>query len=127
MNGIRVFLLIPIIASTCVTNNPSNIAESKLEASLRMVVKDPAGYQNRSVPFTVEKKPDGTVIVPVFVRTTNVSETRKAIVTAGGTTSSAVGEDLVARLPMSSILKIAERKEVVRIEPSSKLHLAPRQ
>jgi hypothetical protein len=127
MNGIRVFLLIPIIASACVTNNPSNIAESKLEASLRMVVKDPAGYQNRPVPFAVERQPDGTVIVLVFVGTKNPSATRKAIVSLGGTTSSIVGETLVARLPMSSILKIAERKEVVRIEPSSMQHLTPRQ
>ena len=104
-----------LLFAACATSN----GDAKIEATLRTALDDPTST-SRSLPFETERRADGTVFVPLFVRSSDPAATSAAIDRAGGTTSTTVGNILTARLPMQQIKNLAKRGEVISIEPSFK-------
>lgn len=94
-------------------------------AAMRRLEKGPKGSR-RSIPFVIEQGPDGRIMVPLFVESSDVNATASAIRTAGGSVETTIGPRLVARMPLRGIAGLAQRGEVVRIESTSKAELKRR-
>src|SRR4051812_10526986 len=113
----RIFCLLALVVAMTHCMSSTKSGDAKIEATLRAAL-DRSPEQAQSLPFVTEKAADGTVIVPLFIKTNDVNATKEAIASAGGSTSTAAGNTLVARLPMTKIRSIAGRSEVIAIEPS---------
>jgi hypothetical protein len=101
-----------VILAACSTSG-----DSKIEATLRMALDDPTST-GRPLPFETEKLSDGTVIVPLFIHSSDPAATAAAVKRAGGTTSTVAKDIVTARVPMAKIKALASASEVSRIEPS---------
>ena len=113
----KAFTLSAIVLFAACATSPNG--DAKIEATLRTALDDPTST-SRSLPFEIEWGADGTVIIPIFVRTSDTAATAAAIMRAGGSTSTTTRNILNARLPMQEIRQLARRSEVIAIEPSFK-------
>ncbi|MFZ0390093.1 MAG: S8 family serine peptidase [Calditrichia bacterium] len=70
----------------------------------------------------LEAKSSGELMVSVFIKSTNILQTRDEVMRSGGTFTSQSGNILVANLPVSAIRSLAEGEEVTFIETNVYSH-----
>lgn len=134
-------LIVMLVAAGCTTgdsapqarDNPSGVTtDGKIDASLAMVLNDPAAMERlkkdpkaarSTIPFVIEEGPGGRMLVPLFVESADVAATAAAIRAAGGFVETTIGTRLVARLPLDAIARLSQRADVVRIESTSRAQL----
>lgn len=104
---------------------------NKMDPLLRYIVTQAKSYGNQTTAFlekfsaqnkliSLAEDADGSIMVAVFIRSSNIHSTKNAIIAAGGIVTTVSGDILVSRIPLAKIEVLAGRSEIQYMEAGSK-------